>query len=165
MMKHSTFMIRPYTETDLETIAKIGDRAWRAIYQMFRAAYGDELFAVLVPDEKTSKGEQVRSFCHRHPEWVFVCEEEGHIVGFVSFRLDEDKKIGEIGNNAVDPECGLKVIGQQMYRAVLAHFKERGMRFAKVQTGLDPAHAPARRAYERAGFDIRHEDVTYFKKL
>ena len=53
-------MIRPYTETDLETIAEIGDRAWRAIYQMFRAAYGDELFAVLVPDEKTSKGEQVR---------------------------------------------------------------------------------------------------------
>ena len=52
-----------------------------------------------------------------------------------------------------------------MYRAVLAHFKERGMRFAKVQTGLDPAHAPARRAYELAGFDIRHEDVTYFKKL
>ncbi|MBT4097360.1 MAG: GNAT family N-acetyltransferase, partial [Gemmatimonadetes bacterium] len=34
-----------------------------------------------------------------------------------------------------------------------------------VGTGLDDAHAPARRAYERAGFDIAQQDVTYYKKL
>ena len=39
------------------------------------------------------------------------------------------------------------------------------MTYAKVATGLDDAHAPARRAYERAGFDIKVEDVTYYKKL
>ena len=158
-------MIRPYAPGDLETIAAIGDRAWRGIYRMFRQTYGDELFEIVVPKEETSKGDQVRAHCRRHPEWVFVCEEEGRIVGFATFGLDAEKRIGEIGNNAVDPECGLKGIGQQLYGAVLRHFKERGMRFAKVHTGLDPAHAPARRAYERAGFDICHRDVTYFKKL
>ena len=158
-------MIRTYANDDLEIIADIGNRAWRGIYRMFRKAYGDELFASLVPVEETSKGEQIRAHCRRHPEWIFVCEEGGRVVGFVTFRLDVEKKIGEIGNNAVDPECGLKGIGQQMYSAVLQHFKEEGMRFAKVQTGLDEAHGPARRAYERAGFDISHEDVTYFKKL
>ena len=158
-------MIRPYAQDDLDTIADIGDRAWRGIYRMFRSAYGDELFAIMVSDEHTSKGEQIRAHCQRHPEWVFVCEEQGRIVGFATFRLDADEKIGEIGNNAVDPECGLKGIGQQLYGAVLQHFAEQGMRFAKVRTGMDEAHAPARRAYERAGFDIRHEDVTYFKNL
>ena len=158
-------MIRPYLPDDLEIIAKIGNRAWGGIYRMFRKAYGDKLFTILTPNEKTSKGEQIRAHCQRHPEWVFICEEEGNIVGFVTFRLDADKKIGEIGNNAVDPECNLKGIGQQMYGALLQHFKEKGMQFAKVHTGLDEAHAPARRAYERAGFDIRHEDVTYFKEL
>lgn len=158
-------MIRPFGPTDLETIAAIGDRAWRGIHQMFRQAYGDALFAALVPNEKISKGEQIRTHCQRHPDWVFVCEEEGRIVGFVTFRLDPDKKIGAIGNNAVDPDCGLKGIGQQMYAAVLTHFKAQGMAFAQVQTGLDEAHAPARRAYQRAGFDISHQDVTYFKKL
>jgi metal-dependent HD superfamily phosphatase/phosphodiesterase len=39
------------------------------------------------------------------------------------------------------------------------------MVYAKVGTGLDYAHARARRAYERAGFDIRHEEVTYYMKL
>jgi len=34
-----------------------------------------------------------------------------------------------------------------------------------VHTGLDYAHAAARRAYERAGFNIRHEDVDYYMKL
>lgn len=158
-------MIRPYTQDDLETIVDIGNRAWREIYRMFRQTYGDELFAAIVPDEKTSKGDQIHTHCQHHPEWIFICEEAGCIVGFVTFRLDATRALGTIGNNAVDPECGLKGIGQQMYNAVLAHFKAQGMRFAKVQTGLDDAHAPARRAYQRAGFDIAHEDVTYFKKL
>jgi ribosomal protein S18 acetylase RimI-like enzyme len=143
----------------------IGNRAWRKIYMMFRETYGDELFQLIVPDETTSKGEQIRAHCERHPEWVFICEEEGCTVGFVIFRLDFGSKIGEIGNNAKDPDCDLKGIGQQMYKAVLEHFREHGMVYAKVHTGLDYAHAPARRAYERAGFNISHEDVDYYMKL
>jgi len=118
-----------------------------------------------VPEPATSKGNQIRSHCQRHPEWTFVAEEQGRIVGFVTFRLDRDSQIGVIGNNAVDPDCGLKGIGQQMYAAVLDHFRQQGMKAAKVGTGLDWAHAPARRAYERAGFDRKHENVTYWQTL
>jgi ribosomal protein S18 acetylase RimI-like enzyme len=132
---------------------------------MFRETYGEALFEAMTPDPDTVKGEQVRRHCEAHPDCVLVCEEEGRIVGFVTFRLDEDRGIGEIGNNARDPECSAKGVGQQMYAAVLQLFRERGMRFAKVVTGLDDAHAPARRAYERAGFDIHHEDVKYFMEL
>jgi predicted N-acetyltransferase YhbS len=158
-------MIRPYTSDDLEKIATIADRAWRDIYTMFRSTYGDELFSLMVADDKTSKGEQVRAHCRQYPDWALVCEKDGRLIGFITFSLDDIKKIGRLGNNAVDPECGLKGIGQQLYAATLDYFKAKGMRFAQVQTGLDPAHAPARRAYQRAGFDISHEDVTYFKKL
>jgi len=158
-------MVRPYRPENLPAIVDIANRAWREIYRMFRRTYGDELFELLVPDERTAKGEQVKEHCERHPEWVFVCEECGRIVGFVTFRLDRERKIGEIGNNAKDPDCKLKGIGQQMYRAVLEYFRRHGMLYAKVRTGLDYAHAPARRAYERVGFNIRHEDVDYYMKL
>jgi hypothetical protein len=39
------------------------------------------------------------------------------------------------------------------------------MRFAKVHTGLDPSHAPARRAYEKAGFTTQLPTVDYYRKL
>ncbi len=159
-------MIRPYRPEDLPAIMDIGNRAWQGIYDMFEAVYGPELFSVLVPDRTRKKGEQVRRHCEQHPDWVYVCEEDdGRIVGFVTFQLDRVRGIGEIGNNAVDPDCGLKGRGRQMYLAVLERFRSEGMRYAKVSTGMDPAHAPARRAYERVGFDIRHENVTYYRKL
>ena len=158
-------MIRVFQADDLETIMDIGNRAWRDIYRMFRETYGEELFNILVPDPATEKGLQVKRHAERYPEWLFICEEEGRIVGFVTFKLDREKQVGEILNNAVDPDCGLKGKGQEMYRAVLRHFRENGMRYAAVGTGLDWAHAPARRAYERAGFTIRHEEVRYYKRL
>jgi len=158
-------VIRPYQPQDLPTVVDIANRAWARIYRMFREAYGDELFGILIPNEAEEKGNQVRGQCEAHPERVFVCEEGGRVVGFVTFNLDEAKRIGEIGNNARDPGCALKGIGQQMYEAVLQHFRDQGMLYAKVGTGLDWAHAPARRAYERAGFDRSHQGVRYFMKL
>ena len=155
-------MIRSYQSADLPVIMDIANRAWRGIYRMFREAYGEALFGVIVPDVETVKGEQIRTHCAAHPDQILICEESGAIVGFVTFHLDAERGIGTIGNNAVDPACGLKGIGQQMYAAVFARFRAEGMRFAKVTTGLDEAHAPARRAYERAGFNLRHEDVTYY---
>ena len=59
-------MIRPYKPEDLEVVIGIADLAWREIYRMFRATYGDELFELLVPDEISSKGKQVRGHCERH---------------------------------------------------------------------------------------------------
>ena len=158
-------MIRKYRPEDLPTIMDIGNRAWQGIYKMFREIYGDELFELINPDETTSKGNQIKAHCESHPEWVLICEEGGSIVGFVTFALDTKRKIGEIGNNARDPNCKLKGIGQQMYKAVFEYFREHGMLYAKVHTGLDYAHAPARRAYKRAGFNIAHEEVVYHMKL
>jgi ribosomal protein S18 acetylase RimI-like enzyme len=165
-------MIRKYKPDDLTVIMDIGNKAWREIYKMFRETYGDELFQLMVSDETTSNklqsgslGNQIKGHCERYPEWVLICEEEGRIVGFITFSLDLDKKIGTIGNNAKDPDCNLKGIGQQMYKSVLDYFRDNGMIYASVHTGLDYAHAPARRAYEKAGFNICHEDVDYYMKL
>jgi hypothetical protein len=158
-------MIRKYKPDDLTVVMDIGNKAWRKIYKMFRETYGDELFQLITPDETTKKGNQIKEHCERNPEWVLICEEDGNVVGFITFSLDFDKKIGTIGNNAKDLDCDLKGIGQQMYKAVFDYFRDNGMIYASVHTGLDYAHAPARKAYERAGFNICHEDVDYYMKL
>ena len=158
-------MIRTYRPEDLPTIMDIGNRAWRGIYKMFREAYGDELFECVVPDETTAKGNQIKAHCEQRPEWVFICEEDGRIVGFVTFRLNAEKKIGEIGNNAVDPDYQGRGIGSVQYAYVLALFCEEGMAYAMVGTGLDEAHAPARAAYDRVGFELMIPMGRYYRKL
>lgn len=158
-------MIRPYKADDLDTIIDIGNGAYQYIYANFRQIYGDELFEFLYPDEKTKtmKGLQIKDFCEKYPDSVYICEEEGRIVGFIQFIAEKDTKIGVVWDNAVDPDWRHKGIGQQMYKAMFDYFKQQGMLYARVRTDMD--NIPARRAYERAGFSIKREDVTYYKRL
>jgi hypothetical protein len=52
-----------------------------------------------------------------------------------------------------------------MYRHVLQHFRDLGLRFAHVDTGLDPAHDAARRAYAAVGFDREVPTIEYWQDL
>ncbi|MDD4181487.1 MAG: GNAT family N-acetyltransferase [Victivallaceae bacterium] len=156
-------MIRAYATNDLDELVRIGNAAWRNIYESMRNDLGDEIFQIVNPTPNTSKGLQIIEQIKSHPEWVMICEEQCQVVGFLTYRIDGE--IADICNNAVDPECGLKGIGQQMYQAALAYFKDQGIKVVRVTTGLDEGHAPARRAYERAGFSLKRESVTYFMKL
>ena len=158
-------MMRPCRPEDLETVADIADRAWRGIHASYRRILGDEIFLAMRPRHETSKGDEVRSSFERSPDWCWVCEKEGRVVGFITCTMDPEKRFGTIGNNAVDPSCPLKGIGQQMYAFVLEQFRRNGMRYATVGTGLDEGHARARRAYERAGFSIRLDKTQYYMKL
>jgi RimJ/RimL family protein N-acetyltransferase len=52
-----------------------------------------------------------------------------------------------------------------MYQAVLQYMRDHQMEAVQVTTGADSAHAPARRAYERAGFRHHTESITYYMEL
>jgi ribosomal protein S18 acetylase RimI-like enzyme len=132
---------------------------------MYRKTLGEDLVQIEFPGCDGRIGRNVEDHCKRFPNWLFVCEEEGEIVGFVTFLLKPEKSLGILDDNAVDPKYQSKGIATMMYRAVLQYMSDHGIKYAKVLTGLDEAHAPARRAYEKAGFHIRHEDVTYYTDL
>lgn len=95
-----------------------------------------------------------------------ACHREGWAGrGLHYFHLGQKRRIGEIGNNAVKPECQGMGIGTFQYRKVLEIFRKEDMRFAAVTTGLDEAHAPARAAYEKVGFRKAITMVTYYMKV
>jgi N-acetylglutamate synthase-like GNAT family acetyltransferase len=112
-------MIRNCRQEDMDCVGRLADAAWMGIYAMFRERYGEELFNLVTPNSHTSKSEQVLNYFRLHPDWIFVCEREGSVVGFITFFMHREKKLGEIYNNAVDPACGQKGVGQEMYAAVL----------------------------------------------
>ena len=158
-------MIREFRQEDFESVCAISKKAWEPIFSGFEKQLGREVYAVLNPDSRNSKEKQLAAHLKYHPGCFYVAERGGKVVGFIAFYCDAERKIGIISNNAVDPCCGVKGVGQEMYRAVLEYFRKAGMLLAQVTTGLDEAHAPARRAYERAGFGLHTESVTYTMKL
>jgi ribosomal protein S18 acetylase RimI-like enzyme len=164
-------IIRPLQPTDVEAIVAIAVAAWRPIYAFYRQEMGKDLFAAACPDWPEEKARQVRAACdppcgpQASHAGVGVAETEGRPVGFVTFYADERSGIGEIGNNAVHPDARGQGIGPRMYQYAFDRLRERGMRYVKVGTGGDPAHAPARRAYEKAGFTIQLPGVEYYREL
>lgn len=160
------YAIRRATVADMDAACAIAQRAWARVHASFRAIMGGEMHDALCAGWEADKAAQVRGHFERTPEWFYVVvDAAGTVVGFATFRVDTKKALGTITNNAIDPACQGRGIGSAMYRFVLDRFREMGLRFASVLTGLDEGHAPARRAYEKAGFDIRREDVTYYMKL
>ncbi|MGI6083679.1 MAG: GNAT family N-acetyltransferase [Limnochordia bacterium] len=99
-------------------------------------------------------------------EWdVYVADLEDCVVGFVSLKLNPETGVGETGLNAVHPDYSGRGIGTGMYRFAPERVKEAGMKAAAVATGGDPSHSAARRAYEKAGFDIFIPSVWMCKRL
>lgn len=166
MIRPLTLRIRPLQPADIERVVAIAVAAWEPIYAYYRRAMGEELFAAAYPDWRAIKGGQVRRACAPDAAaTVCVAELGGEVVGFITFYADAQRSIGEIGNNAVHPYWQGLGIAQRMYQHAFDSLRERGQRFVKVETGGDPAHAPARRAYQRAGFDIALPSVLYYREL
>ena len=156
--------MREYKSEDLAKVMEIANIAWRPIRQMSREALGDTIADILNPaGDECSKGLQVKAQIESGQWGIAVCEHKGEIVGFITYSINGIW--GEICNNGALTSTGLKGIGQTMYKFVMAEFRKAGVKVAKVTTGLDWAHAPARRAYERAGFKKHLDSTTYYMEL
>lgn len=158
-------VFREVREDEIETIAEIAVEAWTSIYDGYRRVMGDDLFHRLHRDWRKSKADQVRNAARNRPGMVWVTEIDGRIVGFTTFMVNEEARVGEIGNNAVAREFQGRGIGTQQHREVLRLLKERGLTHATVHTDLDDAHAPARASYLKVGFRPMSSAIIYFQEL
>jgi len=82
----------------------------------------------------------------------FVAEQNGEIVGFCSYVIDEARSRGTIGYNGVARSQQGRGIGSAMLDFVLARIRAEGMKYAGVLVADNEAHLPARRNYEKHGF-------------
>ena len=158
-------LIRSPQPEDTRQLGDIAVAAWEPVFASFRSLVGDEMFAQVYPDWRSDKRRQVEDRVTDAPESFRVTELADAVVGFISWRLDHQRGVGEICNNAVDPQFQNRGIGTIQYQVALEHFREQGMVVAKVTTGLDESHAPARSAYHKAGFEHAIPMVTYYRQL
>jgi GNAT superfamily N-acetyltransferase len=152
--------IRPVKPEDAPILELIRQAAFAPIFASFRAAMGEEIYRRAQAPDDEAQGELLASLLREDWVWEVHCaEHDGEVVGFVSLRLDRERLVGEIGLNAVHPDHAGIGIGTALYDHALDRMRAAGMRVATVATGGDPSHAPARRAYAKAGFDVEFPSV------
>ena len=158
----SELIIREATLSDASCAQKIACECWQNIYDGYLAQLGEEIYnLVYVTDPIRVKGEKVAEVVKAGR--AFVAELDGVICGFATYAVEGN--VGALKDNAVKSGYqGLGIAGQ-LYEAVFEKLRELGCAVVRVGTGLDDAHAPARRAYEKAGFDASLSSITYYKKL
>jgi GNAT superfamily N-acetyltransferase len=161
--------LRHARDGDLEAVDALTVESYRPIFESYLAMLGEDCYdAVRLEPDLTweeRKIRQNRRLYDEHPEQLWVLEEDGDVFGFVSFWLFPDSSYGHLDNNGVRADRVGQGWATFMYRNVLDHFRKLGLRFAHVDTGLDDAHVPARRAYEAIGFDRQVPTVEYWQDL
>ena len=158
-------VIRTVRPEEVETITQIAVAAWEPIYAHAREVLGERIFSLRSPNWQAEKARQVRNACHDDRMRVLVAEWDGEIAGFVTYCPRRTEQMAVIGNNAVHPDYQGRGIATRMYERVLEDLRAEGVAFVMVTTGGDPAHAPARRAYEKVGFDRALPSIDYYMEL
>jgi ribosomal protein S18 acetylase RimI-like enzyme len=157
--------IREYRPEDQARVLEICIAAFTPIHQGFAVALGPDVFARTYPDWRGDYARTIAAIGENPAERVYVIEADGEVAGFAFSSVDAKARTGELGLNAVDPAHQGKGLGGELYAFVLADLKARGAETAYVGTGADAAHAPARAAYERAGFNAYIPTRHYFRML
>ena len=147
--------IREFRQGDLETLVEFSLRAWEPVFASVQDVLGDAIFLRLHPDWKANQEDAVRSSCTNDERHVFVAVADGRPVGFVAIALNAfHEQMGVIDIIGVDPDYQRRGISSRLTEFVTEHMRSHGMDIAVVETGGDPGHAPARAAYENAGFTL-----------
>jgi ribosomal protein S18 acetylase RimI-like enzyme len=125
-------MIRRYRESDREILKQITADTFEnvSIDRNIERKFG----LIAGHGWKERKVRHIDADCDANPEGVFVYEEDGRVIGFLTSRIDAFTKIGWIPNMAVAEGHQGKGIGKQLLQECLAYFREHGMVMAKIET-------------------------------
>lgn len=151
---------------DAPRLQAIRHAAFAPVFASFRSILGAEIYELAQRrDDEAQEGLLTSLLAADSPWELYAAECGGEVVAFMAVRLDRETNVGEIGLNAVDPAHAGKGIGTAMYEFALERMKQAGMKVATVATGGDPSHAPARRAYRKAGFEIEIPALWMYRRL
>ncbi len=162
-MKLARAKIRPFVESDIAEIVELSLLAWEPAFESMEKVLGSRIFHLIWPDWRKTQAEGVAGACRATDKYhTLVAELDDHVAGFIAYELKGET--GEVVLLAVHPEFHRRGIATRLNLAALNEMKAAGMRMAVAETGGDDGHAPARHAYEKAGY-TGLPIVRYFKDL
>ena len=153
--------IRSFRPEDLARVEEITVRSFGPV--SIDCNIEREFGPVAGKDWRARKARDVRSDCEVQPEGVFVAEEDGEVIGYVTTRLDRFTGIGRIPNLAVDERHRARGIGSDLIRYAIDWMREQGMAMAKIETLAQNERGQA--LYPRFGFREVARQIHYVMPL
>jgi ribosomal protein S18 acetylase RimI-like enzyme len=153
--------LRLYQPSDLEELKRMTIEGFEgiAIDQNVERALG-----IVGPhDWRWRKARHVEEDIEASPDGVFVAEEEGKVLGYISTRLDREAGKGRIPNLAVDKAAQGSGIGRKLIEHALDYFRREGMAFAMIETMVN--NPVGQHLYPSCGFVEAGRQIHYATKL
>lgn len=130
---HAGYTIRTYRPQDLPRLQEITTQTFgpvsidRNMEERF-GPFGEGGWA-------GRKTQAIADDCRLQPDGVFVAETtDGHVVGYITTRLNSVSRIGWIPNLAVDPAYQGHGLGRALLEHAISFFRQQGMQIAKIET-------------------------------
>jgi ribosomal protein S18 acetylase RimI-like enzyme len=153
--------VRAFLPADLPHLKRItiegfeGVSIDHGIEQAFGAIHGH--------DWRWRKARHIDDDVARDPAGVFVAEENGQIVGYITTWHDREAGIGHIPNLAIAASHRNQGLGRKLIEHALAHFRACGLTHAKIETLAQ--NAVGNHLYPSLGFVEVARQVHFVAKL
>ena len=165
MPDQATPRIEAFELRHLDAVVTLSIRAWAPVFASLEAAMPRAVFRAFYPHGwEARQRADVEAICRdlSTPVWVALIGDT--VAGYVGIKLHPEDSMGEVHIIAVDPDHQRRGVGAALTAFALEHMRQAGLSIAMVETGGDEGHAPARRAYESAGFTL-WPVARYFREL
>ena len=154
-------ILRPYQPSDLDELRRMTIEGFEgiAIDQNVEKALG----VMGEHDWRWRKARHVDEDVEANPAGVFVAEEDGKVLGYISTRIEREARKGRIPNLAVDRSAQGRGVGRRLIEHALDYFRREGMAFAMIETMEN--NPVGRHLYPSCGFVEAGRQIHYALKL
>ncbi|MEI6036441.1 MAG: GNAT family N-acetyltransferase [Planctomycetota bacterium] len=153
--------IRLYHSSDLDELKRMTVEGFEGI--AIDQNVERELGIMGERDWRWRKARHVDEDIAANPDGVFVAEEEGKVLGYISTRIDGEAGKGRIPNLAVDKIAQGRGVGRQLIEHALDYFRHEGMAFAMIETMVN--NPVGQHLYPSCGFVEAGRQIHYAVKL
>ena len=157
--------IRRFEPGDKDALTALALRAFAPVYTGICSALPPYAVRAFYPQGwEAHERAQMAALCDDEATDLWMAVVNGAVAGYAGLRRHAEDRMGEVYVIGVDPDRQRQGIARALVDHALACFAEEGLAMAMIETGADPGHAPARKAYEAMGFDT-WPAVRYLKAL
>jgi ribosomal protein S18 acetylase RimI-like enzyme len=153
--------IRLYQPGDLAELKRITVDAFEGIAIDQRVE--EHLGVLHGHDWRSRKARHIDEDVQANVAGVFIAEDDGRVLGYITTRLEREIGKGRIPNLAVIPEARGRHIGRQLIEHALEYFRREGMSFAMIETMA--YNEIGKHLYPACGFIEVARQVHFARKL